>query len=103
VTFSLHAARGVVFAGSGRSWRRPRGSLDALPVRDPPTSVLAKSTSRQPAGIRDAHRGTKMVGMDATIEVPKPRLLRIMPDGIPAELKALDQLVVYRLILRDGR
>lgn len=34
---------------------------------------------------------------------PKLRLLRIVPDGIPAELKTRDHWVVYRLIPRDGR
>lgn len=37
------------------------------------------------------------------VHVLRPRLLRVVPGGIPAELKTRNQWVVYRLILRDGR
>lgn len=41
--------------------------------------------------------------MNTAIDRTRPRLLHIVPEGIPAELKERRQWVVYRLILRDGR
>lgn len=41
--------------------------------------------------------------MNAASDSARPRLLQVVPEGIPAELKERRQWVVYRLILRDGR
>jgi hypothetical protein len=40
-------------------------------------------------------------GMGAAVELPRPRLLRVVPAGITAELNVRRQWVAYWLALRD--